>query len=154
VAARERHLPGLLSRTTRCGKETDVKRTNIEFMIGWLDALRRDDLETLEATLEPDVVWQGLREEWACHGPEQVIDTFVGERENRSEIDALELIRAEHHAILHASGGDIVAIDDLPLPDGIYNVFALDDARISRIDDYADRDEALAAAGLSGEPEG
>ncbi len=37
-----------------------MKRTNIEFMIGWLDALRRDDLETLRATLEPDVAAAGL----------------------------------------------------------------------------------------------
>ena len=27
------------------GKDTEMKRTNIEFMIGWLDALRRDDIE-------------------------------------------------------------------------------------------------------------
>jgi hypothetical protein len=91
-------------------------------MIGWLDALRGDDVEALKATLAPDVVWQGLREEWTCHGD---------------------------HVILHASGGGIVAIEDVALPDGIYNVFTLDAGTISRIDDYADRHEALAAAGLS-----
>ena len=125
-----------------------MKRTNIEFMIGWLDALRRDDLETLRATLEPDVVWQGLREEWACHSADEVIDTFAGERDAKREIDAIELIGAQHHVILHASGGDVVAVEDIPLPDGIYNVFALHDARITRIDDYADREQAMAAAGL------
>jgi hypothetical protein len=51
--------------------------------------------------------------------------------------------------ILHASGGDIVAIEDVPLPDGIYNVFTLDAGTIMRIDDYADRHDALTAAGLS-----
>jgi len=127
-----------------------VKRTNIEFMIGWLDALRRDDLETLRATLEPDVVWQGLREEWACHGPDAVIDTFAGERDAKGEIDAIELIGAEHHAILHASGADIVAVEDIPLPDGSYNLFAIADGKITRIDDYSDREKALAAAGLGG----
>ena len=126
-----------------------MKRTTIEFMIGWLDALRRDDVETLKATLAPDIVWQGLRDEWACHGPDEVIDTFAGEREARQEIGALELIGAENHVILHASGGDIVAIEDVPLPDGIYNVFTLGDGAITRIDDYADRHEALAAAGLT-----
>ena len=35
-----------------------MKRTTIEFMIGWLDALRRDDVEALKATLSPDVVWR------------------------------------------------------------------------------------------------
>jgi hypothetical protein len=126
-----------------------MKRTTIEFMIGWLDALRRDDVEALKTRLAPGVVWQGLREEWICHGPDAVIDTFAAEREAKQELGALELIGADDHVILHASGGDIVAIDDVPLPDGIYNVFTLDAGTITRIDDYADRHKALVAAGLS-----
>ena len=51
-----------------------MKRTTIEFMIGWLDALRRDDVDALRASLAPDVVWQGLRDEWTCHGPDAVIE--------------------------------------------------------------------------------
>ena len=126
-----------------------MKRTTIEFMIGWLDALRRDDVDALKATLAPDVVWQGLRDVWACHGPDAVIDTFAGEREAKREIGALELIGADDRVILHASGGDIVAIEDVALPDGIYNVFTLDAGTIVRIDDYANRRDALIAAGLS-----
>jgi hypothetical protein len=126
-----------------------MKRTTIEFMIGWLDALRRDDVEALKAALAPDVLWQGVRDEWACHGADAVIDTFAGEREAKQEIGALELIGADDHVILHASGGDIVAIEDVALPDGIYNVFTLEAGTITRIDDYADRHDALAAAGLS-----
>ena len=125
-----------------------MKRTTIEFMIRWLDALRRDDVEALRATLAPDVGWQGPRDEWACHGPDAVTDTFAGEREAKQEIGALELIGSHAHVILHASGGDIVAIEDFPLPDGIYNVFTLDAGAITRIDDYANRHDALTAAGL------
>jgi len=95
-----------------------MKRTTIEFMVGWLDALRRDDVEALNAMLAPDIVWQGLRDEWACHGAESVIDTFAGEREARQEIGALDLIAGDDHVILHASGGDIIAVEDVPLPDG------------------------------------
>ena len=129
-----------------------MRRTTIEFMIGWLDALRRDDIDALEATLAPDVVWQGVRDEWSCHGPDEVIDTFAGRREEDQEIDALELIGADHHVILHARGAGVLAIEDVPLPDGIYNVFALDAGRITRIDDYTLRHEALAAAGLDDSP--
>jgi ketosteroid isomerase-like protein len=126
-----------------------VKRTNIEFMIGWLDTLRRDDLEALKAMLEPDIVWQGLREEWACHGADEVVDTFAGERDARAEIDAIELIGAERHAILHAHGAGLTAVDDLPLPDGIYNLFTIEDGKVTRIDDFAERGKALATAGLA-----
>ena len=51
-------------------------------------------------------------------------------------MDALGLIGAERHAILHARGGGALANE---LEDGIYNVFAIEDGRIARIDDFADR---------------
>jgi ketosteroid isomerase-like protein len=127
-----------------------MKRTNIEFMIAWLDALRRDDLAALKATLEPEIVWQGLREEWSCHGADAVVGTFAGERDARAEIDAIELIGADDHAILHANGAGLTAVDDLPLPDGIYNLFTIADGKVTRIDDFAERGKALVAAGLAG----
>ena len=122
-----------------------MKRDNIEFMVGWLDALRRDDRGALLATLEPDAVWQGLKEEWVCHGAQAVVDTFTGQRDEAYEVDALELIGGARHAILHVRGGGIPEIE---LEDGVYNVFAIEGGRIVRIDDYADRGDALAAAGL------
>ena len=123
-----------------------MKRDNIEFMVGWLDALRRDDREALLATLDPGIVWQGLKEEWVCHGPDEVISVFTMQRAAARELDALELIGAEGHAILHARGAGVLEIE---LDDGIYNVFAIEEQSITRIDDYAERRRALAAAGLS-----
>jgi hypothetical protein len=123
-----------------------MKRDNIEFMVGWLDALRRDDREALLATLDPGIVWQGLKEEWVCTGPDEVISVFTIQRDAARELDALELIGAEGHAILHARGAGLLEIE---LGDGIYNVFAIEEGSITRIDDYAERRRALAAAGLS-----
>ena len=126
-----------------------MKRTNIEFIIGWLDALRRDDRASLKAMLDAAVVWQGLREEWSCSGADAVVDTFAGARDARPQIEAVELIGAERHAILHASGPGVAAVEDIPLRDGIYNVFTIEDGKVTRIDDFADRAVALAAAGES-----
>jgi limonene-1,2-epoxide hydrolase len=123
-----------------------MKRDNIEFMVGWLDALRRDDREALLATLDPGIVWQGLKEEWVCTGPDEVISVFTIQRDAARELDALELIGADGHAILHARGAGLLEIE---LDDGIYNVFAIEEGSITRIDDYAERRRALAAAGLS-----
>src|SRR5436190_2239814 len=122
-----------------------MRRPNIEFLIGWLDAIRRGDRAGVTAALDDAIVWQGLRPEWACRGAKEVADRFLGERRASREIAALELIGAEGHAIMHASGDDVVAIEDVPLPDGIYNVFAIRDGRITRIEDFADRGAALAA---------
>jgi hypothetical protein len=123
-----------------------MKRDNIEFLIGWLDALRRDDRDALRATLDPGIVWQGLKEEWVCHGTDEVVDVFTRQRDAAREVAALELIGAEHHAILHAVGAGVLEIE---LDDGIYNVFAISDGRVTRIDDFADRADAMAAVGLA-----
>ena len=117
-------------------------------MIGWLDALRRDDLASLKASLDPEIVWQGLREDWFCHGPDEVAETFASRRDAYAEIGVVELIGADRHAIMHAHGGDIREVEGIPLPDGIYNVFAIEAGLVRRIEDYSARSEALAAAGL------
>src|SRR3954451_2647914 len=100
-----------------------MKRDNIEFRVGWLDALRRDDRDALLASLAPGVVWQGLREEWVCHNAQEVVETFTGQRDEARELDAIELIGAECHAILHTRGAGVLEIE---LGDGVYNVFAIE----------------------------
>ena len=122
-----------------------MKRDNIAFIVGWLDALRRDDRSALRAALDPGVVWQGLKDECICNGPDEVVDVFAAQRDEAREVDSLELLGADRDAILHARGGEALASE---LEDGIYNLFAIEDGRIARIDDYADREPALRAAGL------
>jgi hypothetical protein len=55
-----------------------------------------------------DLVWQGLNEEWVCHGRQEVVDTFTGQRDEAREVDALELIGAERHAVLRARGAGVL----------------------------------------------
>ena len=107
--------------------------------------MRRDDRTALRAALDPGVVWQGLKDEWICNGPDEVVDVFTAQRDEAREVNSLELLGAERHAILHASGGGGLATE---FEDGIYNLFAIEDGRIARIDDYADRERARRAAGL------
>ena len=103
-------------------------------MIDFLGALRRGDFEAAARLLDPDVSWQGLREEWVCHGREQVVDTFHWGLEQRREIDALEFTRGGEHVVLGARGGNIGPEEEPP--GQIFNVFTLRDGRIVRIDDY------------------
>ena len=96
-------------------------------------------------SLDPDVSWQGLREEWVCHRREEVVDTFRWGLEQRREIDALEFTRGGEQVVLGARGANI-GPEEEPL-DQIFNVFTLREGRIVRIDDYRGRNEALTAAG-------
>lgn len=128
-----------------------MKRHTIEFLIGFLDALRRDDRDAVRSALRPDVVWHGLRPDLVCRNADEVVETFVANRDERpGEIERLELIGGERHAILHAAGGDVTDVAGIALPDGIYNVFAVDDGVVTEIRDFSDRSEAFAAAGLAG----
>jgi ketosteroid isomerase-like protein len=124
-----------------------IGQENLEtVMIDFLGALRRGDFEAAAGLLDLEVSWQGLREEWVCHGREEVLDTFRWALEQRREIDALEFTRGGDQVVLGARGKNIGPLEE-PL-DQIFNVFTLRDGRIVRIDDYRSRREALMAAGL------
>lgn len=125
-----------------------VGQENLEtVMIDFLGALRRADFEAAAGLLDPEVSWQGLREEWVCHGREEVVDTFRRGLEQRREIDALEFTRGGDQVVLGARGPNI-GPEEEPLGQ-IFNVFTLRDGRIVRIDDYRGRREALTAAGVA-----
>lgn len=125
-----------------------IAQQNLEtVMIDFFGALRRGDFEAA-GLLDPDVTWQGLREEWICHGREEVLDTFRWRLAERREIDALEFTRAGDQVVLGARGPSIIAVEDEPLGGQIFTVFTLRDGRIVRIDDYRHRGEALTAAGV------
>jgi hypothetical protein len=64
----------------------NIGQENLEtLMIDFFGALRRGDVEAAAELLDPEVSWQGLREEWVCHGREEVIDTFLLGLEQRRE---------------------------------------------------------------------
>jgi ketosteroid isomerase-like protein len=129
---------------------SSIGQENLEtVMIEFFGALRRGDFEAAAALLDPDVSWQGLREEWACHGPEEVLETFRWGLERRREIDALEFTRGDDQVVLGARGPSITDLEDEPLQGQIFNVFTLREGRIVRIDDYRRRREALTAAGVA-----
>jgi limonene-1,2-epoxide hydrolase len=124
-----------------------VKRHNIEFLWGWFDALRRRDTESMAAALAPDVVWQGVRPDLVCHGPDEVIAAFVTAYDANQEIDSLEVIGGEERIVLGARSPDL-AIDKVETRGEIYNVFTIEDGKIRWIEDYLERGAALAAAGI------
>jgi ketosteroid isomerase-like protein len=126
-----------------------MKRHNIEFLWAWFDALRRRDTEAMAAALDPDVVWQGIRNGLVCNGPEDVVAGFVSGYDANQEIDSLELLGGERNIVVGVHAPDLGEIDDVQIGREIYNVFTIDNGTITRIEDYLRRDEALAAAGLA-----
>jgi hypothetical protein len=68
-----------------------IGQENLETVIfDFFGALRRGDFDAAAALLDPEVTWQGLRDDWVCHGRGEVIETFRWGLEQRREIEALE----------------------------------------------------------------
>ncbi|MFL5885112.1 MAG: nuclear transport factor 2 family protein [Thermoleophilaceae bacterium] len=114
-----------------------MKRESIELLLDWLDAVRRDDVDTATAALAPDVVWRGVREDLVCAGADEVVANFRKARDRLDDVEAIELI-----------GRDSAAVLGSHTPDGnqIYNVFRFNDGQVAAIEDFATREEALTAA--------
>jgi limonene-1,2-epoxide hydrolase len=128
-----------------------MKRDSIEFLWGWFDALRRGDTESMAAALDPAIVWEGVRPAFVCHGPEEVVAGFVTAFDANQEIDSLELVGGEGHVVLGVRTPDLV-IDEVETAGEIYNVFTIVGDRITLIEDYLEREAALAAAGITAPP--
>ena len=130
-----------------------ISQQNLEMvMIDFFGALRRGDLNAASMLLDPDVTWQGLRDDFVCHSREEVIDTFRWGLEERRDIDALEFVRGGERVVMGVRDPSMTEVGGEPLDGQIFNVFTLRDGRITRIDDYRRRSEALAAAGITEDP--
>lgn len=129
-----------------------MKRHNIEFLWGWFDALRRGDTQSMAAALALDVIWEGVRPDLICHGPDEVIAAFVTAYDANQEIDSVEVIAGQERIVLGARSPDL-AIDEVETWGEIYNVFTIEEGKIKRIDDYLERGAALAAAGIESPPD-
>ena len=126
------------------------KRRHIELLLGWLDALRRRDLEALAAVLDPDIAWQGLREDLICRGREEVVDAFVARRDQDYEVESVELIAGDDHVVLGVRVPGLREVAGIEVEGEIYNVFTIADRKVIRIRDYLKQSEALDAAGAAG----
>lgn len=126
-----------------------MKRHRIEYLWGWLEALRRDDTEAMTAALAPMVVWQGIEPGLVCHGPDQVVEGFVSGYDAGQEIDSIELLGSATHVVLGVRAPYLGEVEGIEIGPELYNVFTIEADKITHIQDYLDRERALAAAGLS-----
>jgi len=121
-------------------------------LLDYLGAIRTGDDEAIRAVLDPDVTWQGLHEEWVCHGPDDVIETLRQGLKLRRDVTALEFIRAGDQVVMGVRGSAIDEVGGELLDGQIFNVFTVRNGRIVRIEDYRSQAPALDSAGVHGDP--
>jgi ketosteroid isomerase-like protein len=135
----------------------------IEAVVGWLDAMRRADLDDAARWFHPDVTWKGVPDDEVCRNRDEVLDmlrsnlTPCPEDPQTYELDeglrgaeAVELISAPAGAVvLGAKVPGLSEVGGMDLGGQLFSVFRVRDGRIAAVADYALRDEALAAAGAT-----
>ena len=118
--------------------------------VGWLDALRRQDLDAVERRMAPEVFWQGIREDLVCADREEAMELMREQQREEHGIEALELVATEEKVMLGVRSTQLQEVGGVPLGGQIFQVFTLRDGVIVRVDEYQRRSEALAAAGAEG----
>jgi limonene-1,2-epoxide hydrolase len=119
----------------------------LDVVVGWMDAMRRGDLDEVKGWLDPEVTWRGVRDAAICRNRDEVVGMLQGSLEGRLGADAVELIAGEGAAVLGAKVPGLAEIGGVELRGQLFNVFRVCRGRIIAVEDYANREEALAAAG-------
>lgn len=117
----------------------------LEIVFDHFHARRRRDIDAVAATLDPAVVHQGVEPEFVCKDRDEVLEMVQRSFTRRHMgVERIELIDAGERIVVGLSGPQF---QQNPVLDGeLYMVFAVDQGRIRRIDDYRTRQEAQSAA--------
>ena len=127
-----------------------MSQENVERVRNSLDAYRRGDYDAASACLAPNVVWE-VGQELPAHGPEAVRDLW---KRWDNEWEELETVADE---ILDAGDKVVLAMryrgrgrgSGIEVSDRLFEVHTFRDGQCVSKVDFANRSEALEAAGLS-----
>jgi ketosteroid isomerase-like protein len=125
--------------------------SNLEIVFSeWLDAMRRGDLARMAGVLAPDAVHHGVRPELRCESREQILAVVRPRVGNPPQVDVLELVAAGDHVVMSVKGpgiGPPVHGSEDTHHNQASIVFTLDAGKITRMQDFLRRRDALEAAG-------
>jgi len=125
-----------------------MAKSNLEIVFtDWIDALRRHDIDAVLARLSPDVVWQGARNDLACHNREGVEEALRDQQRDEYRIDAIELVDAGDQVVLSVRDPQLREIAGVAFEGQSSTVFTLREGRIVHMQDFLEREAALRAAG-------
>jgi hypothetical protein len=109
----------------------------LEVVVGWLDAMRRGDLEAVAAWFDPQVTWRGVPDNAICRSRDEVIDMLRNAltpcpEDPRSDAPeeglrgalAVELIAAHGAAVLGAKVPGLQEGGSTPTPSSTFAVTA------------------------------
>jgi ketosteroid isomerase-like protein len=140
-----------------------MRANAIEAVVGWMDAMRRGDLDAAAEWFHPEVTWTGVPAGAVCRNRDDVLDmlrdSLMPCADDPQSYEPEEGLRgAEAVELIAPSAGTVVLGAKVPgltevggedLEGQLFNVFRVRDGRIVAVADYALRDDALQAAGAT-----
>jgi ketosteroid isomerase-like protein len=120
----------------------------MEVVLDHVHARRRRDIDAVAATLDPDVIHEGVLPEMLCRNRGEVL-AMIGRRLEamRSGIDRLEIIDAgSDQAVLGVAGPLFREVESPSLDGEVYVLMTVRGGRITRMRDFRTRADALSAA--------
>ena len=133
----------------------------LEAVVGWMDAMRRGDLDGAAGWFHPDVTWKGVPDDAVCRNRDDVI-AMLGDSltpcpddpgsyeldEGLRGAEAIELIASSPGTVvLGAKVPGLSEVGGMDLAGQLYNVFRVRGGRIVEVTAFARRGDAFAAAG-------
>jgi uncharacterized cupin superfamily protein len=109
-----------------------ARREHLERLIAWLDAGRRGDRDAMRALLAPDATWKGVRAEWRCDGPDEIVEMWLRRSAELDDLRGAELAADEEHAVLRLRAPSLGPLDGVEI-----SFFSGGDGRIARMTDAA-----------------
>ena len=124
--------------------------SNVETIFEHLNARRTHDLTLIESQLDPDVVHQGVLPELVCNNRNQVLHNIRNSfARDGLGVDHLEIVDAGERVVVGLAGPRFRELEGTPVQGQLFIVFTLREGRIVRMDDYLEREQALAVAGAA-----
>jgi ketosteroid isomerase-like protein len=145
------------------GLRTGEQPNAIAAVVGWIDAMRRADLQAVAGWFDPQVTWRGVPDDAINRNRDDVLEmlrdsltpcpedpqTFEADGGLRGAV-AIELIAAsDDTVVLGAKVPGLTEVGGHDLRGQLFNVFRTRGGRIVEVADYALRDQALEAAGAN-----
>lgn len=140
-----------------------MRANAIEAVVGWMDAMRRGDLDAAAEWFHPEVTWTGVPAGAVCRNRDEVLDMLRNSltpcTDDPQSYEPEEGLRgAEAVELIAPSAGTVVLGAKVPgltevggenLEGQLFNVFRVREGRIVAVADYSLRDDALQAAGAT-----
>jgi ketosteroid isomerase-like protein len=127
-------------------EEPSARQRNLELVLdGWVEAIRRRDLDAVAQRLAPDVVWQGVEPHLRCPDRDAVLGNLREAFGDLPDVEAIELAATSERVMFGVRSPDLTDVAGVALDGQVYDVFTIADGLVVRIDEFKTRDEALAA---------